>query len=160
MSVKLVLPRPSEKYDPREEAQRNQLIEQAFGRTGGGGTAAATSWGGIIGTLSDQTDLQAALDAAEAQGWTVLTAGQTLTAGDRLLAVITTTQNFPLPASPAAGDRFIVANARGSTGGALVRIQTGASQQIVGAAVDDDVTVAPGETIVLVARSSTVLEIV
>lgn len=42
MSVKLVLPRPPEAYDPRAEAQRNQLIEQAFGRTGssqGGGGA-------------------------------------------------------------------------------------------------------------------------
>lgn len=168
MTTKLVLPRPTDAYDSRAEAQRNLLIEQAFSRVGGGGGATATAWGGITGTLSDQTDLQAALDAlqggvdaAEAQGWTVVTAGQTLAAGDRLLAVITATQDFPLPASPAAGDRFIVANARGSTAGALVRIQTGGGQQIIGTpAAGDDVTVAPGETIVLVARSSTVLEIV
>ncbi|HET6497702.1 MAG TPA: hypothetical protein VFH17_01410 [Coriobacteriia bacterium] len=93
--------------------------------------------------------------------WSVVTAGQTLVADGALLAVITTTQNFPLPASPTAGQVFIVANARGSTAGALARIQTGASQQIVGtAAAGDDVTVAPGETIYLVARSSTLLEIV
>jgi hypothetical protein len=159
--TKLVLPKPSDQYDPRQESQRNLLIEQAIARAGAGSAAAATSWGDIIGNIADQTDLQAALAEAKAQGWNVVTAGRTLVAGDKLLAVITTTQNFPLPASPAAGDRFIVANARGSTGGALARVQTGLGKQIIGTpSAGDDVTVAPGETIYLVARSSTLLEIV
>lgn len=164
MSNKLVLPRPTESYDSRAESQRNLLIEQAFSRITTGGTAAATAWGSITGTLSDQADLQAELDAlalAAGREWDVVTAGQALVANaPPVLAVITTTQNFPLPASPEAGDRFVLGNARGSTAGALARVQTGAGQQIIGAAVGDDVTVAPGETIYLVARSATLLEIV
>lgn len=165
MSTKLVLPRPTEKYDPRAESQRNQLIEQAVSRAGGGTVAAPPAWGDITGTLSDQADLQSALDALEvaaSRGWAVVTAGQALVANaPPVLAFIATTQNFPLPTSPTAGDRFVVGNARGSTAGALVRVQTDAGQQIIGtAAAGDDVTVAPGETIYLVARSATLLEIV
>ena len=45
MTLKVVLPTPPEKYDPRAEAQRNVLIEQGFSRTGGG------TGGGSAGTL-------------------------------------------------------------------------------------------------------------
>ena len=156
MATKLVLPRPPESYDARAEAQRNLLLEQAFSRVGGGAAASALAqWGNISGTITNQTDLMAL-----GRPWAAVTAGQTLVPGDRLVATITTTQNFPLPSALTAGDMFIVANARGSTTGALARIQTGSSQRIIGAAVDDDVTVAPGETIYLVARSTTLLEIV
>ena len=92
--------------------------------------------------------------------WIIATAGQTLADDAPVLAVITTSQNFPLPASPSAGNVFIVANALGSTAGALARIQTGSTQQVVGAPVGNDITLEPGETIYLVARSSTLLEIV
>lgn len=92
--------------------------------------------------------------------WRVVTAGEALVESDPVLAVITTTQDFPLPSSPSAGDIFILANARGSTAGALARVQTSGSQQIVDAPIGDDVTLEPGETIYLVARSSTLLEIV
>lgn len=45
MSVKLVLPRPTDAYDARAESQRNQLIEQAFSRvaTAPAGSGAGTS---------------------------------------------------------------------------------------------------------------------
>ncbi|MFN7830041.1 MAG: hypothetical protein ACK5NX_02455, partial [Armatimonadota bacterium] len=93
--------------------------------------------------------------------WTPVTAGQALVANaPPVLAFITSTQDFPLPTSFAAGDVFVLGNARGSTAGALARVQTGAGQQIFNAAVGDDVTLEPGETVYLVARSTTVLEIV
>lgn len=43
MSIKVVLPAPPEKYDPRAEAQRNVLIEQGFSRTGGSGTGGSSA---------------------------------------------------------------------------------------------------------------------
>ncbi len=90
MTTKLVLPRPSNRYDPREESQRNQLIEQAFSRvsappTGGGGGAVA--WGGITGTLSAQADLVAALNASSASAaWGSVTG--TLSAQADLVAAL------------------------------------------------------------------------
>lgn len=48
MSLKVVLPAPPEKYDPRAEGQRNVLIEQAFSRTGGSTTAGTAGTMGIF----------------------------------------------------------------------------------------------------------------
>lgn len=61
--MKLVLPRPPERYDQRFEEQRNGLIERAVGSSP---AATAPAWGGITGTLADQTDLDARFDAVEA----------------------------------------------------------------------------------------------
>jgi hypothetical protein len=67
MTEKLVLPTPPVRYDPSVEAQRNLLIERAVQRaSNAGGTTAATAWGDITGTLSDQADLQAALNGKQA----------------------------------------------------------------------------------------------
>ncbi|MFN7829814.1 MAG: hypothetical protein ACK5NX_01290 [Armatimonadota bacterium] len=68
MTEKLVLPTPPVRYDPAVEAQRNLLIERAVQRASntGGTTPTGTAWGDITGTLSDQTDLQAALDGKQA----------------------------------------------------------------------------------------------
>lgn len=56
----------------RQIAEKTIAVGDAlvFGDAGfvsGGGDASAT-WGGIIGTLADQTDLQAALTAAQLAG--------------------------------------------------------------------------------------------
>jgi len=64
MPTKLVLPRPPERYDSQAEAQRNLLLEQAFAQLGAS-VGGVTSWGTIIGTLSAQADLQAALNAKQ-----------------------------------------------------------------------------------------------
>lgn len=51
MPVKLVLPRPPERYDSQAEAQRNLLLESAFAQLGtsagatSGGTTPATGGG-------------------------------------------------------------------------------------------------------------------
>lgn len=96
--------------------------------------------------------------------WTVVTAGQTLADDTPLLAVITTTQSFPLPASPSVGDEFVVRNHSTSTAGALVSVDPGAGRQITyGAgqslAVAETLTCAPGEEISLVCRNSTTFEL-
>lgn len=46
--------------------------------SGGGG--GSTSWGSITGTLSDQTDLQSALDAKAGNAYTIVTEGSAFTA--------------------------------------------------------------------------------
>lgn len=147
---------------PREFASGIQHAEVATLPAASANPRVTLSQGGKL-WFSDGTnwiDLGAAGGGGGSTDWIIATTGQTLADGAPVLAVITTTQNFPLPTSPTAGDRFVVGNARGSTAGALVRVQTDAGQQIIGAAVGDDVTVAPGETIYLVARSASLLEIV
>ena len=113
-------------------------------------------------TLPDKSGTLAMLDDLGAGGdvdWTIVTAGQTLAAASPLVAAITTTQNFPLPATIAPGNRFTVRNSVDSTAGALVRVVAGAGRQIGTLAVADDLTCAPGETIDLVARTSTELDL-
>lgn len=63
MTRRLVLPRPSERYDPRLEAERNLLIERAVSQPSD--AAPAPAWGDITGTLADQTDLDARFTAVE-----------------------------------------------------------------------------------------------
>ncbi|HEY8354568.1 MAG TPA: hypothetical protein VIK69_06075 [Methylophilaceae bacterium] len=46
----------------------------------GGGGGGSASWGGITGTLSDQTDLQSALDAKADNAYTIVTEGSAFTA--------------------------------------------------------------------------------
>lgn len=91
--------------------------------------------------------------------WRVVTAGETLNASDPLLAVVTTAQDFTLPAF-VAGDAFAVMNSRDST--AAVRVVVGGSNTINHPlfATGDNVTIQPGETISLVAESTTELDIV
>ena len=65
MSQKLVLPRPTEQYDPRAESQRNLLIEGAVNaRAAATGTGGAGSSGIFDGGTSSSTYVGAAvLDA-------------------------------------------------------------------------------------------------
>lgn len=90
--------------------------------------------------------------------WRRVTAGETLAASDPLLAVVTTAQGFPLPAF-VAGDAFAVMNSRDST--AAIRVVVGGSNIINHPlfATGDDITCQPGETISLVAESTTELEL-
>jgi hypothetical protein len=100
------------------------------------------------------------LGAAGAGGntnWTGVTAGQTLADDVPLLATITTAQTFPIPASVTAGHAYILRNASTST--ALASIDPGAGRQIQGCPVADTLTIAPGETAHLVARSTTFFEL-
>lgn len=118
-------------------------------------------------TLPNKSGTFAMLDDVGGGGaidWTVVTTGQTLADDTPLLAVITTTQSFPLPASPEVGDEFIVRNHSTSTAGALVSVDPGAGRQITyGAgqslAVAETLTCARGEQIVLVCRNSTTFEL-
>ena len=96
--------------------------------SGGGGSA---SWGGITGTLSDQTDLQSALDAKAANAYTVVTEGSAFTAD---------------PATHAGLSRYIRAggdvtfdNAEGYTAGQVFNIRATAAIELV----EDGVTLAP-----------------
>lgn len=96
--------------------------------------------------------------------WTVVTAGQPLADDAPLLAVIATTQTFPLPASPGVGDEFVVRNHSASTAGALVIVDPGAGRSITyGAgqslAAAETLTCERGETIHLVCRNATTFEL-
>lgn len=91
-------------------------------------------------------------------GWTVATGATTMVAGTKYLAVITANTDFTLP-TPAAGDAFIVSNSKDSTAGALVRVVVGGSRQVNGLPTGDNVTIQPGETLSLVARNATDLDI-
>lgn len=80
---------------------------------GGGGTA----WGGITGTLSDQTDLQAALDAKLAKSATVQSyaGNRTLDADNAGAYVrITAAGTVTLPDSLATGFQCVIVNATAS----------------------------------------------
>ena len=90
--------------------------------------------------------------------WTIVTAGQTLADDVPLLAVITTAATFPIPASVTVGHAYILRNASTST--VLASIDPGAGRQIQGCPVAGILTIAPGETAHLVARTSTAYEIV
>jgi hypothetical protein len=68
--------------------------EWVTGSGGGGGSAA---WGGITGTLSNQTDLQSVLDA-KALKLTAITAGTGLTGGGNLSASLTISMLADVPA--------------------------------------------------------------
>lgn len=65
MSVNVSLPKPPDRYDPQSEAQRNQLIEQAFKRTGAGATAGGAGMSGIFdgGTATSTYVGAAVIDA-------------------------------------------------------------------------------------------------
>lgn len=85
---------------------------------GGGGGGA--SWGGITGTLSSQTDLQAALDAKAASSHTHTSAAVTDFAeavDDRVAALLTAGTNITLTYNDGAGTLTIDA-AGGGGGGA------------------------------------------
>jgi hypothetical protein len=94
--------------------------------------------------------------------YTVVTAGQTLADDAPLLAVITTPQNFPAPASPSIGDEYVLRNHSTST--ALASFDPGAGRQVTygpgrSLPVADTLTIAPGEQVALIVRSSTTFEL-
>ena len=87
----------------------------------------------------------------------VVTVGETLVADDHLVANITTPQTFAIQGVVAAGEQFFLRNASTST--ALASIDPGASRQIQGCPVADTLTLAPGEQVALVARTTTFFEL-
>lgn len=91
--------------------------------------------------------------------WVRITGNTTAVAGTPYLAVITAGADLTLPAFT-AGDTFSVTNSRDST--AAVRVVVGGSNTInhPSFATGDNVTIQPGETISLVAESTTELDIV
>lgn len=81
------------------------------------GAAAGTAWGGITGTLGDQTDLQAALDAKLAKTATVQSyAGNRTLDSDNAGAYvrITAAGTVTLPDSLATGFQCVIVNATAS----------------------------------------------
>lgn len=109
-------------------------------------------------------DLGATGGVGGSTDYTVVTAGQTLADDTPLLAAITTSQTFPLPASPSIGDEFVVRNFSGSTAGALVSVDPGAGRTITYGAgqslpTGDTLTAGRGEQIALVCRNSTTFEL-
>lgn len=77
----------------------NDFVDLRFGRSGANGGVLTPEWGNIIGALSDQTDLQAALD--------LLQANIDTKAGHLVMATGIT--NPPVPVQNAEGDDWIYA---------------------------------------------------
>jgi len=91
--------------------------------------------------------------------WTVVATGLTMQAGLRYAAQLAATSNFVLPTF-SAGQIFVVHNSLASSEDALVRVVVGVGRQIIGLPIAEDLTCEPRETIALVARSSTTLDLV
>jgi len=94
----------------------------------------------------------------------VVTAGQTLADDAPLLAIITTTQNFPLPVVIGIGDDYIVRNSTDSTPGVLASVAPGVGRTIIygngqALAPGETLTAARGETIHLIARTASIFEL-
>ena len=91
------------------------------------------------------------------------TDGYLLVAGDRIIITAATAKTITVAATVAASDEFIVHNATSSAG--VVSVEPNTGHTIVGpfgSAVGgtDTITLAPGETIRMVAVSASVLEII
>ena len=79
---------------------------------GGGGPGGSTDWGEIGGTLSDQTDLQSALDGKADKYWQVKSADFNAVSGKKYAVDASgNTVTITLPASPSAGDSILVTGA-------------------------------------------------
>jgi len=130
----------------------------------GGTVTSAVQAGTATGQLASWNQTTGRYEPATVSGgggntdWTIVTAGQTLADDVPLLADITTAATFPIPASVTVGHAYILRNASTST--VLASIDPGAGRQIQGCPVAGILTIAPGETVHLVARTSTAYEIV
>lgn len=91
--------------------------------------------------------------------WNRITTATNAVAGEHYLAVVSSQTDLTLP-SLTAGDQFVAANSGDST--ANLRVVCGGSVTINNSAfaTGDNVLLAPGETIYLVAESTTELDIV
>lgn len=89
--------------------------------------------------------------------WRQVTAGETLNASDPIAATLATAQTFPLPVTIAAGDVFELRN--NSNSAALASIDPGAGRQIQGCPVADTLTLDAGDSVRLVARTTTFFEL-
>lgn len=91
--------------------------------------------------------------------WTRITGATSAVAGEHYLAVVATQTDLTLP-SLTAGDQFVAANSGDST--ANLRVVCGAGVTINNSAfaTGDNILVAPGQTVYLVAESTTELDIV
>lgn len=91
--------------------------------------------------------------------WSRITSGTTAVAGEHYVAVVSSQTDLTLP-SLATGDEFVAANSGDST--ANLRIVVGGSVTVNNSAfaTGDNILVAPGQTVHLVAESTTELDIV
>lgn len=117
-----------------------------------------------VPSLSDITRGATSAFAAGGGGvtWVVATTGQALASGTPVLANIATAQDFTMPATIASADSFTLSNAASSA--ATARLVMGAGRVVHGpgatTAAGDNVTIAPGTTLSLVARGANDLEVV
>lgn len=95
----------------------------------GDGGSGGGSWGSITGTLADQTDLQTALDAKQARGYTSVSYSTTPTfsAASAFAFVITLTGNVSSStfSSPATGQLYVFRICQDGTGGRTFAWPTG-----------------------------------
>lgn len=140
---------------------------------------AATLGGGGVSTFTELTDTPASyagqgqrlarvnaaatglefINPTDLSNWSIVTAGLTMLPGLRYAAELAATADFNLPTF-SAGQVFVVHNSWASAESALVRVVVGVGRQIVGLPVAENLTCEPRETIVLVARNSTTLDLV
>ena len=96
--------------------------------------------------------------------WIIATTGQTLADDVPVLAVITTSQTFGVPATVTPGQTFVLGNSPASGAATLATFDPGAARQIAYGSgqvlpVGETVTLARGETISVVARTATVFDL-
>lgn len=97
--------------------------------------------------------------------WRTVTAVETLAASDFLVADLAANGTFGMPATITAGQTFALRNSPNSTAGVVVSLNPGASRSVIygdgqSTPTGDTITLARGETISLVARNATQLELV
>lgn len=113
------------------------------------------------GTTKKETITQL-LTLATTASFVLKTDGYTLVASDRISIEVSTAKTVTVAATVASGDEFIVHNSSASTGVVSIEPNTGHTiRGPAGSAVGgtDTITIAAGETIRLLAVSSTLLEI-
>jgi hypothetical protein len=109
----------------------------------------------------DQTNTVFEFSLGAASGsasWVTVTSTGTVNANTRYVAIITANTDFTIETGAETGDQFIFHNSSASNGNATMLV--GSSRRFRPLANDDNIIVAPGETINFVASSNTVFEII